>query len=75
MNDTIICECNHMTNFAALVVSKLCCLSGNSRMDIHTNHKRLHIKKLSILNPILGLNGVHCFAYETAGVTKSMKRA
>ena len=23
VNDTIICECNHMTNFAALVVSNL----------------------------------------------------
>lgn len=23
VNDTIVCECNHMTNFAALVVSNL----------------------------------------------------
>ena len=25
VNDTIICECNHMTNFAALVVSNCLC--------------------------------------------------
>ena len=34
VNDTIICECNHMTNFAALVVSKLCCPSGMSRIPL-----------------------------------------
>ena len=45
VDDTIICECNHATNFAALVVSKLCCLSGKSRMDINTNHKNATHKK------------------------------